>query len=306
MGKQGTEKDGEGGNQQGDLDGGAEGDAHREVHVVFVGDLDADHVFGDVADYRYEYHPDKELGDAVLLGKWLYGPDERLRDVGDGGRRHEQQHERGRPAERGVSSFGRRRAFRAAEDVEQVEDVEHEHHHGHLDAQVGRVRPGVGNGEDGRQRERGGHDGEHRGVDTGYLHGKALDAVLEAPDQDAGPEHEQHVAYDRPDDGGLDHRREASGEGEYGDYELGGVAEGGVQDAADARAGVMAEALGGLPEDPGQTDQGQRRDGEEHQRRGVQKLRDHHADRERDRSTVGYLAEHGHPLRTSPPENLAP
>src|SRR5215204_719506 len=202
--EQGAEEDEEGGDEQGDLDRGAEGDAHGEVHVVLVGDLDADDVFGDVADYRHEYDPDEELGDAVLLGERFYGPDECLRDVGGGGGGHEQQQERGYPAERGFSSFGCRRALRAAEDVEQVEDVEHEHHHGHLDAQVGRVRSGVGNGADGRQRECGGHDGEHRGVDTGYLHGEALDAVLQAPEQDARPEHEQHVAYDRPDDGSLD------------------------------------------------------------------------------------------------------
>src|SRR5215212_1538672 len=80
---------------------GAEGDAHGEVHVVLVGDLDADDVFGDVADYRHEYDPDEELGDAVLLGERFYGPDECLRDVGDGGGGHEQQQERGYPAERG-------------------------------------------------------------------------------------------------------------------------------------------------------------------------------------------------------------
>src|SRR5829696_1741270 len=304
MAEQGAEEDEEGGYQQGDLDRGAEGDAHGEVHVVLVGDLDADDVFGDVADYRHEYDPDEELGDAVLLGERFYGPDECLRDVGDGGGCHEQQHERGGPAERGVSLAHRAGPW-AAEDVDQVEDVEHEHHHGHLDAQIGRVRSGVGYGEDGRQRERGGHDGEHRGVDTSYLHREALDAVLQASEQDAGPEHEQYVAYDRPDDRSLDHRREARGEGEDGDYELGGVAEGGVEDAADARASVIAEALGGLSEDPRQPNQGQRRDGEEQQRRGVQKLHGRHADREHGRPTVGDPAEHGHPLQTSPPKNIA-
>src|SRR5215212_11909161 len=102
--EQGPEEDEDGGYQEGDLQGGAQRDAHREVHVVFVGDLDADDVFGDVADYRYEDDPDKELGDPVLLSQGFYGPDEHLRDVGDGRRCHEQQHERSRPAERGVSS----------------------------------------------------------------------------------------------------------------------------------------------------------------------------------------------------------
>src|SRR5215204_4245394 len=100
--EQGPEEDEDGGYQEGDLQGGAQRDAHREVHVVFVGDLDADDVFGDVADYRDEDDPDEELRDSVLLGKRLYGPDERLGDVGDGGGRHEKQHERNRPAERGL------------------------------------------------------------------------------------------------------------------------------------------------------------------------------------------------------------
>src|SRR5215210_8358949 len=93
MAEQGPEEDEDGGDEQGDLDGGAEGDAHREVHVVLVGDLDAYDVLGDVAHYRDEDDPDEELGDPVLLGQGLYGPDERLGDVGDGRRRRKQQHQ---------------------------------------------------------------------------------------------------------------------------------------------------------------------------------------------------------------------
>ena len=41
-------------------------------------------MLGDVAYYRDEDDPDEELGDPVLLGQGFYGPDESLRDVGDG------------------------------------------------------------------------------------------------------------------------------------------------------------------------------------------------------------------------------
>src|ERR671920_2277687 len=168
MAEQGTEEDEDGGDEQGDLDRGAQRDAHREVHVVLVGDLYAHDVFGDVTHDRDEDDADEELGDPVLFGQGLYGSDEGLRDVGDGRCGHEQQHQRSRTAERGVS-LALRDDSGAAEDVEQVKDVEHEHYHGHLDAQGGGGRTGAGGREYGRQREGGGHDGQHRGVDACYL-----------------------------------------------------------------------------------------------------------------------------------------
>src|SRR5215211_4386991 len=110
------------------------------------GDLDAYGVLGDVAHYRDEDDPDEELGDPVLLGQGLYGPDERLGDVGDGRRRRKQQHQGSRSAERGFS-LALRAASGAAEDVEQVQNVEHEHHNGHLDAKGGRARSWACDGE---------------------------------------------------------------------------------------------------------------------------------------------------------------
>src|SRR5919112_2476292 len=290
MAEQGAEEDKDGGDEQGDLDRGAQRDAHGEVHIVLVGDLDTHDVFGDVAHYGDEYDPYEELGDPVLFGQGLYGPDERLRDVGDGGRRYEQQHERSRSTERGFS-LALYAASGAAEDVEQVQDVEHEHHDGHLDAQGGRARTGACEGEDGRQGERGGHDGQHRGVDAGDLGREVLDTVLEAPEEEARPEHEQHVTDDRTDDRSLHHGRQSRGEGEDGYDELRCVAEGGVEDAAYARARVMTEALRGLAEDPRQPDQGQGSCGEDQERGGMKELRDHHGHRERRRRAVGYLAE---------------
>ena len=106
---------------------------------------------------------------------------------------------------------------------------------------------GLGGDEDPGQRQGGGHDGEHPRVRPRYGYRNLLGAVLEATDEEARPEHEQDVPDYGADDRGLHHRREARGEGKDGDDDLRGVAEGGVQDAADARAGVVAQCFGRLP-----------------------------------------------------------
>ena len=46
-------------------------------------------------------------------------------------------------------------------------------------------------------------------------------------------------------------------QGHEGDDQLGGVAEGGVEQAADAGAGVVGQVLGGLAHEPGQGKDGQ-------------------------------------------------
>src|SRR5918994_1768864 len=79
------QKDEDRGHEEGYLDGGAKGDRHREVHLVLVGDLYAYYVLGDVPDYGHDYDPDEELGDPHLHHQRLYGPDECLGYVGDGG-----------------------------------------------------------------------------------------------------------------------------------------------------------------------------------------------------------------------------
>jgi hypothetical protein len=91
-------------------------------------------VLGDVPYYGDEYDADEELGDAVLLGQRLDGPDEGLGDVGDGGGGAEEHHERGRSSERRVSLSGRDAALWAAEVEDQVKDVEDEHYYRYLDA----------------------------------------------------------------------------------------------------------------------------------------------------------------------------
>src|SRR3712207_974255 len=72
-----------------------------------------------------------------------------------------------------------------------------------------------------------------------------------------------------------------------GDDDLRRVADGGVENPAEAGAGVPGEALGCLPEHPGGAYQGERRDREDQERRRVHQLHRHDRDRERRRNTVG-------------------
>jgi hypothetical protein len=57
-------------------------------------------VLCDVADYGNHYHTDEQLGDTDPLDQRLYGTDEGLRDVGDGGGRPQEHDVRGYLAER--------------------------------------------------------------------------------------------------------------------------------------------------------------------------------------------------------------
>src|ERR671910_433538 len=143
----------------------------------------------------------------------------------------EQHHERGHPPERRVPLSGGDAALGASQVEEQVQDVEDEHHNRDLDAEGRGSLAGARGGEDRGEGERGGDDGEHRGVYAGDARREALGAVLEPAEEQARSEHQQDVTDNGADDRGLHHRREARGESEYGDDELGGVPECGVEHA---------------------------------------------------------------------------
>ena len=108
-------------------------------------------------------------------------------------------------------------------------------------------------------------DDEQCGVGAGDLPAERLRAVAQPADQHAGPEHEQQVADDRAGERRLDDLDEAGLQREEGDDQLGDVAEGRVEDAADLRPGQRPEALRreadgpGQPEDPDGGDDEQRR-----------------------------------------------
>src|SRR5918995_6914861 len=87
--------------------------------------------------------------------------------------------------------------------------------------------------EDGWKRQSKGDASEHRRVRSRDGGREILRAVLDPADQEASSQHQEHVADNRADDRGFYHGREARGEGEDGDDQLGGVTEGGVEDASD-------------------------------------------------------------------------
>ena len=84
-----------------------------------------------------------------------------------------------------------------------------------------------------------------------------MNPVTRTAEEQARSEHQQDVTDNGADDRGLHHRREARGESEYGDDELGGVPECGVEHAPDAGAGVVSQELRSLPEHPGEPDEGE-------------------------------------------------
>ena len=73
------------------------------------------------------------------------------------------------------------------------------------------------------------------------------DAVTDAADHHGEAKHEQQVADDRAGDGGLDQFEQAGAHRGDGDDQLGGVAERGVEQRADARTGMRSQVFGGLP-----------------------------------------------------------
>ena len=72
-----------------------------------------------------------------------------------------------------------------------------------------------------------------------------------------------------PGERGLDDLRLARAQGHEGDDQLRGVAEGRVQQAADAGPGVVGDVLGGLAHEAGQGQDGEAADDEDPGRRGV-------------------------------------
>ena len=72
-----------------------------------------------------------------------------------------------------------------------------------------------------------------------------LRAVLEAADDAGQPEDEQQVADDAAGDRGLDDRGVMRAQRGDGDDQFGGVAERGVEEAAERRSGALGEVVGG-------------------------------------------------------------
>ena len=141
-------------------------------------------------------------------------------------------------------------------------------------------QPGPGHQlEDGRHDQGHGGQQEHPRLDVG---GGAVEVLALAPqpsDQHGRPHDEQDVAEDGADDGGLDDFLEALAEGEQGDDELGGVAEGDVEEPADPRAGAGGQLLGRSSHQRRRRDDPQRGSQEHPRRSRVQQFqRDRYGD----------------------------
>ena len=85
------------------------------------------------------------------------------------------------------------------------------------------------------------------------LRREPLVPVAQAAEQQAGAQHQQQVADDRPGERRLDHLDLARGQREERDDELRDVAERRVEDAADLGPGEPAQALRGDAHDIGET-----------------------------------------------------
>ena len=80
--------------------------------------------------------------------------------------------------------------------------------------------------------------------------------------QNGGAEHQENVADDRAGDGGFDHTGQALGQSHQRDDQLGGIAEGGVEQPADAMAGAGTQMLGSPAHPAGQRNDRDARDDE--------------------------------------------
>ena len=102
----------------------------------------------------------------------------------------------------------------------------------------------LGELEDRRHQQRRGREEEHQRLHAGGGRVEALPLAADAADQHRGAHDEQDVADDRADDRGLHDLVQPLAEREQRDDQLGRVAEGDVQQPADARARARRQLLG--------------------------------------------------------------
>jgi hypothetical protein len=132
--------------------------------------------------------------------------------------------------------------------------------------------------EDGRHDECRGREQQHERLGARCRAIEDLTLALATADEHRGAHHEQDVAEDGSHDGRLDDLLEPLVESEEGDDELGRVAEGDVQEAADARARAGGQLLRRAAHQRRRRDHAERGRDEDDRRVGVREL-----ERDRDR-----------------------
>ena len=146
-----------------------------------------------------------------------------------------------------------------AEREHQAAKIDREQDDRHDDAEPDRLGDELAAADDGEDR---GHDdgdgGQRHHADLGARAdgGEGLDGVAQAAGEERRAEHQQQVADDRADQRGLDDVEHAGAQRDEGDDQLGGIAEGGVEQAADALADPGRELLGRQAEQARQRDDG--------------------------------------------------
>ena len=224
-------------------------------------------MLGGIADHRHDHDTDEQVGKAegcrgVLdrADQDLAHPHDQQRDHGHDADGHGDRPRRAVLLALLVRLLAAKQMGVAAQHEHQAEQVDHQEEHRHDDAESHRPGDEVALARDGEHRRHQDGDGgqrHHADLRAHADRGEALDLVLEAAGQERRPQHQQQVADDRAGERGLDHVEHAGAQRHQGDDQLGGIAQGGVEEAADALAETGCQLLGG---DAKQT--GQRHDGE--------------------------------------------
>ncbi len=239
------------------LRGRRQGDLGRELDLAAVGDDHGTPVLRRVPDDGDDHRGDEEVRQPDLLGERLERADE---DLGDERRHDGGDAERGerRPERPGIDLV-------VARDVNDVvapkrvdgddgiddEECDRDRHREIDDAlRVGAAAPA----RDRRNQEEPDREPDHPEREEAR---PALDGAVPARDE-REPEHEQEVADHRSRQRAADDLGQPLVDGDQGDDQLRGVAERGVEEAADPRPGVLRRVLGRLADQPGERDQGDR------------------------------------------------
>ena len=284
------------------LDARTDRDVHREIHLVLHGDEDRGAVLGRVADDRNQDDADEDLGHAEAMRGLLDGTDEELAHDGHE-RGRDEQHERGSQvassgAWRGAGARVAARPLVAlepllegalagvevsvgAERERKAQQVDDEQDDRDFQAQGLLPHLGVSAGdhvEDRRHHQPHDREGEQRRAGARRDPVELLPLVFGPAGEGGDAEHEQDVADDRPGERCLHHVVQPGPQGGQRDDELGGVAEGRVQEPAHARTESLGDVLGRAAHPARKRHDGDRRRREDPDRVGVTRL-----ERDRDR-----------------------
>ena len=236
-------------------------DAHRDFHAVLQGEHDGAAVLGGIAHHGDHDDADEDVGHAERGGGVLHRIHQDLADRDDGecGGGQRQQGALQAPAPRGLVRLAGEKLFVRMQRKDEVQAVSDQEHAGDcctrpsslLTAAIYQRVEGGGHYE----RDRGHR--QRRGLGARSRHVEVLVFVLESPGENGGAEHEEEVADDATRERGLHHGIETLTQGHAGDDQLGGIAEGGVEQAAGAFAGVARELIGGAAQPSGERNYGE-------------------------------------------------